>query len=311
MWLRAVLLSPLLLAAPAAQAAQAVQLTAVFTLDALPIRLSGEAEESLAERLEARVAECSITPGKEPLYRLDCPPEPAGPESPGRPATLALFRDLHETVYLAACPFFDPLDKKRRRSDPDAEDIEIEGLEGRLCGDIEAGRAFSAEVHGDDELRIVIRGRQLRLRLYETRPRPRRISSSYTPKPSRGALGHAGPPTSSVARSAAGTALSSETPEWRPPTAEDRSRHSGGESRRAALRAPAPAKTSLRVGTLTLTCPFGTDVWLDEAHIGACPIRMPLAAGRHELLFRRGGRTLEVREIQLEAGETLSVRIKR
>ena len=154
-------------------------------------------------------------------------------------------------------------------------------------------------------MRILNRGRQLRLALFETIPKPKRISSSYTPAPSKGSLGPAGP--SARTRSAAPPAESPDI-EFNPQLSE-RTARSGGRVVEDSVRAPKPARTDLGVGTLTVRCPTGADVWVDGAHLGGCPIRMPLAAGRHEVTVRRGTRSLGTEEIVLERGKTFSLRL--
>lgn len=284
-----------------ASPAAAVESTAVFTLDTHRVKLSGAPDLDPAARLAARVEQCRIVPGEEPLFRLDCPAEPKD-DAPGRPAVITLFRDLRETVYLAACPLIETGEDNER--DPDEVRAGEESLIDKLCSDIEPGRTFSAEADGADELRLVIRGRQVRLRLFETRPRPQGISESYAPKPSKGSLGPAGP----SARSVGAPAPNPPDPEWDPARAAEASR-AGTRLAEPSLRDPEPARTSLGAGVVAIRCPRGADVWIDGAHLGACPIRLPLAAGRHEIVVKRKDRVLASREIRLEAGASLDIRL--
>lgn len=242
-------------------------------------------------------------PGEEPLFRLSCPPESSEEDPPGRTAIVALFRDLNETVYLAACPLIEP-GKDDQTLGAEEERPLSDELIDRLCADIEPGRTFTAETDRDAELRIVNRGRQLRLRLFETLPRGRDVSSSYDPKPSKGSLGPAGRAT----RSRAADAPNPPESKFEPHLAENAAR-SGTRLASKSSHDPGPARTGLGAGAVAVRCPRGADVWIDGAHLGACPIRMPLSAGRHEIVVMRGERTIASKEIRLEAGQSLSLRL--
>ena len=295
---------PALLLAATASAAEPTP-TAVFTLDARVVRLSGDPAISPAAHLEAHVSRCTIVPGEEPLFALDCP-EQADEDIEARPAVIALFRDLKEVVYLAACPLIEEEREPARRPTPEKDDGPEEldpATIDRLCADVEQGRTFSAEVHGDQEIRIVNRGRQLRLALFRTQLPPQRISTAYTPEPSRGSLGHAGPDTTS------GGEFQEPPPiKWQPRTSE-RATRAKTRLPKPSLRNPTPAETDLRTGSLSVDCPRNADLYLDGAHPGACPMRMPIEAGRYRLEVRRGARTLTAKEIELEGGEALTLEL--
>ena len=221
------------------------------------------------------------------------------------PATLALFRDLDETVYLAACPVLDErrlrrLERERKKDERErTPDPELEA-DLRDCRDIEAGRTFSVEVDGD-EIKAVVRGRQLQLRLFRVQERARTSSTPYEAPPSRGSLGHAGPPTTS-----APAALNPvQEPNWAPPS-EPRSL-SRPRPVEASLRDPSVAKTSLRSGRLRIECSAAdAEVWIDGAYMGPAPISTPLPAGRHTVLAKRGAREWSV-ELDLKSGRSVKV----
>lgn len=275
--------------------------TAVYTLDHLHGDISVSPADEIDARLESWARGCRIVPGK-PFVQLDCAPAPEpDPEAEALPATLALFRDLDEQIYLVGCPLFDRerirrLEREtRKEEDERTPDPELEA-DLRDCADVEAGRTFSVEVE-DDEMRAVIRGRQLRLNVYRLQPKEQTTSTPYEAQPTRGALGHAGPPTTS-----APAALNPvQEPNWAPPS-EPRSLVRPKLAERS-LRDPGVAATSLRSARLRVACSAAAaEIWIDGAFLGAAPIYTPLPAGLHVVTAK--GREREwTAEIELEAGD--------
>ncbi|MEZ5396211.1 MAG: PEGA domain-containing protein [Bryobacterales bacterium] len=299
-----------LLALACSAGAWAAHPTAVHTLDHEHEEISAAEGEGLKDALDAWAKGCNIVEGGA-LYELECKPAAHlsaatadADEQRGLPVTLALFRDLDETVYLAGCPMLD--EERIRRMDRDAAKPGRERkpdpqLQADLddCREVETGRTFSAEIDGD-EMRIVLRGRQLRMTLYETQPKPRTTSTPYIPTPSKGSLGHAGPPTSAAVEPNA-----VEPPNWSPP--EEPAALVRPRAVEPSLRNPAPAKTSLRAGRLRVTCSRGdAQIWIGGAFLGAAPIDTPLPAGRH-VVVARGDGFEHTAKLEIEAGETLKI----
>jgi hypothetical protein len=283
--------------------------TAVYTLDHRHEDITADDPRGLRNALDGWARGCRIVEGGA-IYRLECEPPAKRRESEedieSLPATLALFRDLEETVYLAACPMLDDerIRRMERESDKSKEERAVDPeLEADLadCADVETGRTFTAEVEGD-EMRIVIRGRQLRLILFETQPRTRTTSTPYTPAATRGSLGHAGPPT--MAETGPNPA---PDPAWQPPSEPPAS--SRPRNPEASLRDPGVAKTSLRSGRVRVECGLGAaEVWIDGAFLGSAPLDAPLPAGRHAVVAKskKDGNELET-PFELDAGQTLKI----
>ena len=279
--------------------------TAIYTLDHRHAELSSSAARDLRTSLETWARGCRIVESP-PLFKLRCARAPEGEEdSEAMPATLALVRDLDEVVYLVGCPVLD--DERLRRLEREQEkeengrtpDPELEA-DLRDCADVEAGRTFSVEVE-DDEMRAVIRGRQLRLWVHRVQPRAKTTSTPYDAPRSRGSLGHAGPPTTSEPAPLNPV----QEPNWAPP-AEPRSL-SRPRPVKASLREPGLARTSLKAGRLRITCGAAdAEIWLDGAFMGAAPIDTPLPAGTHTVVARRG-RGEWTAELELQAGESETI----
>ncbi len=291
-------------------AGPAARPTAVFTLDAEYTEFTDVPGESLRARFQAWAGTCRIVP-HEGLFRLECP-SPLG--VPSRRATrddsevvkasLVLFRDLDEVVYLAGCPVFekDSADRDRghdraRKKQPE-KPVAVDEFDARDCRDLAPGQTFSTELERET-LKIVIRGRQLPLTLFEVLPAKTNISSPYEPRPShlRQALG-----SLSARGSDRGLPPPAE-PKFKPPPLNGQS--PGRPSTTALLDAPT-ARTSLRTGHLALKCPSGqTEVYVDNAYYGACPIELPLVAGRHSVAVRQRGRDDCVHQFEIKAGQTV------
>ena len=84
--------------------------TAVFTLDVERRTFDYEDIDSWQAKFQRWVHSCTIVPGGK-IFALHCPPPPARQPSRAEEdlaelihASLALFRDLDETLYPAGCP---------------------------------------------------------------------------------------------------------------------------------------------------------------------------------------------------------------
>jgi hypothetical protein len=295
------------LSALATAVCAAPKLTAVHTFDHRHADLTAAAPRGVATRLETWASGCRIVETSAGFQFDSCEPEPARDrveeDEVTVPATVALVRDLEETAYVVACPLLDEArlrkmekeaekDKKNRIPDPELE------ADLRDCADIEAGRTFSAEVESE-EMRLVIRGRQLRMRVFRVQPKERTTSTPYKPEPSK-TLPHAGPDTTTTAE-----LNPVDEPNWTPPS-EPRTLRSPVMPE-PSLRNPQTAKTGLRAGRLRIECKGSSaDVWIDGAYYGAAPLETPLMAGKHAVVTKQDGRERTTR-VELEAGDTETV----
>jgi hypothetical protein len=284
--------------------------TAVFTLDARQ-RLLVEAEDNpLDSQLAQWASQCRIEPGGA-LAILGCPSAKDAPEPPEAgetgnmvQATLALFRDLEETIYLAGCPLVEKAPPAGSAAGaPQAGPGKVKPEDVRDCRDIGAGQTFSAEVEGD-VLWAVVRGRQLAFRVFQVQEKPTNIATPYEPTPSR-RMPSVGPSTTNQRKG-----LEPQTePRWEPPQLTAPSAGKPSESRPSDVD---PAHTSLRTGRVTIQCPSREFVVvIDGAYIGTCPITTTLIAGPHTVTVRAPGQAEQVREIQVEAGKSIRLRMKR
>jgi hypothetical protein len=294
------LVAPALVAAPAPKLA-----TAVFTLDAEQRLLVDAQDKPLADQLARWASECSIEP-RGAIAVLTCrPAEPHEDEADPAatiPATLALFRDLDETIYLAGCPWVEPDTTATIASQPDKAKETVKPEDIRDCRDIAAGQTFSAEAE-DGRLRIVLRGRQLALRIFETQEKPQSIDTPYVPTPAR-RMPRIGPQTTGERK---GLEPQNE-PRWEPPQPVA---PSAGKPSQPRVSNVDPAHTSLRTGRVTIQCPSREYVVvLDDVYMGTCPVTTTLLAGPHTLTIRKPGKAEEVREFRIEAGETQRMRIE-
>jgi hypothetical protein len=298
-----------LLVAKALDAAPPAKLsTAVFTLDARQRVLRETQDNPLANQLAQWAAQCRMEPGGA-IAILACPATSDALETPTQgdpseevPATLALFRDLDETIYLAGCPLVEQEPAKISPSgpvEPGSEKVKPEDL--RDCRDIAAGQTFSTEVEGE-EMRIVVRGRQLAFRVFEVQEKPRTTATPYVPTPSE-RMPPAGPSTRSERK---GLEPQNE-PRWDPPQLSAASAGKPSESKTSDV---APARTSLGTGRVTIQCPSREFVVLiDGVYIGTCPVTTTLVAGKHTLTIRPPGKAEQVREIQVRAGKSIQLRL--
>jgi hypothetical protein len=281
--------------------------TAVFTLDADQRLLQQTPDNPLAGQMERWAGQCEIQPGGA-VAELACPPADAAEtrktDDPSEtiPAALALFRDLNETVYLAGCPLIEktpaggaaPQDGQTESEKLKAEDL-------RNCRDIAAGQTFSAEVEGD-VLRAVVRGRQLAFRVFRVQQKPQTIDTPYVPSPSRRM-----PPTGPATRGERKGLEPQTEPHWEP---TELTAPSAGKPSESRVSGVAPAHTSLRTGRITIQCPSREfAVLIDGVYIGTCPITTTLIAGPHTIAVRPPGQPEQIREIQVEAGKSIQLRM--
>ncbi len=284
------LAAPLLLAHP----------TAVFTLDVKRPELVVAAQRSLQATFDQWSKRCTSTERDE-SYTLKCPATAHDWGVLTRPATVALFRDLDEVLYIAGCPIFEdedePRDPDNRKSEQEKESTsELE----RDCLEIEPGHTFSAEVD-PKRMEIVFRGKQLPMTVYKVTQPERKLGSPRGAKPSHVPVRHAGPETSTVYEP-----LKGPEPHWEPPTVAPSAAQRRGSKRSADD--PGPAKTSLRTGVVELRCSAGArDVYIDGWFMGKAPLTVPLPAGRHELqAFVKGLKPIQ-KAFVIEAGDTLQL----
>jgi hypothetical protein len=309
----------LLCALPAwAQSEGVVHPTAVFTLDVARRTFPTEPGARLDLQFRQWAQSCKLAP-KGPLHVLECPDVPAEAAGIREQVTVAvaLFRDLNEVLYVAGCPRIEdpakaavasealdiitpeaPADKREEKLDvglrlPDARD----------CLRLEAGQTFSAEVE-NDEIRIVIRGRQLPLTLLEARPKPLALGDPRSPKIS------ANSPTSRPAGGIDPSQLPEQPePKWSPPPLRE---GTGTVAKAGPGSGVAGAKTDLRTGRFVIECAQGpAQVYIDDAYMGACPVDTPLIAGEHEVTVRVLNQEDWVREFRVEAGETVRLKAER
>jgi hypothetical protein len=224
---------------------------------------------------------CQLTE-RYPLDTLACAAPPVTEERTGRRYyyTVALLRDLDETVYLTACASL------RRES---------------TCSELQAGQTFSAEAL-DNEIRLVAEGQHLPLRILEKRPKPRTISSPTEGTPSRVRFSEGSPsdvPYSDVpvSRGAPSNVRPSEVsvttgaPSSAPPSRVSSSVVSPGASRLYLEASAGPA-----------------EVYLDGQWVGYAPLNVPLLPGRHTIRVHVSGFEDWVQTIRLPPGETTRVR---
>ncbi len=302
------LIGKALLAGPAPKVS-----TAVFTLDAEQRLLLVTPDNPLEDQLTRWASQCRIEPGD--IERggavavfvcsaQEQAPEPK-PDEPSEkiPATLALFRDLDETVYLAGCPLEEETGAESgAQAAAKAEPEKVNAEDARNCRDIAAGQTFSAEWE-DDQLRLVVRGRQLAMKVFEVREKPKTTSTPYVPSPSQ-RMAPTGPATTASRK---GLEPQSE-PQWEPPQP---AAASAGRPSQPAVSDVEPARTSLRTGRLTVQCPSREfAILIDGAYMGACPITTTLIAGPHTVTIRRPGKEDETQQIRVEAGKTFRLRTK-
>ena len=294
-------------------AAQSAYPSAVFTLDVERGRFFGGTTTPLDIQFDRWVRRCRIVAGGA-LYVLTCPPVESrvrsfhgdrAPESVD--VSLALFRDLDEAVYLAGClsieelkkieqgPQDEPDNRRRGIQESDAKQEEKQAAEAtqRDCRDVAPGQTFSMEVE-DDELRILIRGRQLPFTVFGFHPRDKPIGA-YDEPPITTSAPRIGP----VPRVDENGIPRTEPPLWRLPPA-----NAIAQSARLTGQ-----DEPLRTGRFVVACSAPTPVYVDGAYMGICPLDMPLIAGPHTITTKRRGGADRVRGFRMEAGKTVEFRV--
>ena len=223
---------------------------------------------------------CRIVPGGA-LFTLSCAAAPAIEPRIGRRQYygLALFRDLEENLYMAAC---------------------AATARNTLCDDVRAGQTFSAEVEGQS-IRVVVRGEQLAMRILENRPRPQEIDS-----PTRG--------TPSQVKPAPGTP---SNPSWSRPSVTDGApsvvKPSDVSAAAPAASIVAPSETSIATSSPTaarlhVNCSNGAAwIFVDSRLIGSPPVEVPVRPGPHLVTVRVPGHRDWVQRVDVSAGRTTTV----
>ena len=294
-------------------AAQSAYPSAVFTLDVERGRFFSGTTTPLDIQFDRWVRRCRIAAGGA-LYVLTCPPVEArvrsfhGDRAPQSvDVSLALLRDLDEAVYLAGCLSIEELKKieqsaqdkpdnrrrGRRNSDTRQEEKEAAEATQRDCGDVAPGQTFSMEVE-DEELRILIRGRQLPFTIFGYHPKDKPIGA-YDEPPITTSAPRIGP----VPRVDENGVPRTEPPLWRLPPAKAIA-HS---SRLTGQDEP------LRTGRFVVACAVPTPVYVDGAYMGICPLDIPLIAGPHTMTAKRPDGADRVRGFRMEAGKTIEFRV--
>jgi hypothetical protein len=303
-----------------AGSATAAHPTAVYTLDAYHHTIYYDDEHPISPQLRKLAESARIVPGGA-IFKLSVPEQPP-PRQHNRagvtpaddakplPVTVALFRDLDETVYLAACPVAPkdgerPIEQRRAPRDGTAGPAQKPGEPSKAdiedCRDVEPGHTFSVEFH-DQVMQVVVRGRQVPFTVYGVQSKNRRIDTPYELTPSK-LPAPSGPAPSTPP--AEGMAPQSQ-PRWEPPEVARLSTSRPSEPVRSDVP---PAQTSLRTGRVGVTCDSTrAQVYVDGAYLGACPIETPLIAGRHSVMVRQPGSENWTREIRIEAGATVRLR---
>jgi hypothetical protein len=182
--------------------------------------------------------------------------------------------------------------------EPGTEKVKPEDV--RDCRDIAAGQTFTTEVEGD-ELRVVVRGRQLSFQVFEIREKPRTTATPYIPTPSQRM-----PPTGPATRSERKGLEAQNEPRWDPPQLSAPSAGKPSESKTSDV---APARTSLGTGRVTIQCPSREfAVLIDGVYIGTCPVTTTLVAGKHTVTVRPPGKAERISEIQVRSGKSMQLR---
>lgn len=298
--------------------ARAAHPTAAFTLDVERRGFVPSREKPVAEQMSAWAETCSVVSG-DPIYTLHCRPGPPERRAPPQDlpelieASLVLFRDLDEVLYVAGCPVIEdvpesepavelesPRDGPGRRPRPRPKAVDERDV--RDCASIEKGRTFTTLIE-HDVMKIVIRGRQLPLTIFDVRPKQITSGSPYELTPARTRASPAPNPLPASSR----TPEPGAEPEFRPPPLGQQSE--GRPSRLNSNGAP-PAKTSLRTGRLVIECESSrAAVYVDGAYYGSCPLQLPVIAGSHSITVRRPRREDWVHKVIVGAGKALKVRV--
>ena len=253
------------------------RLTAVYTLaDHHTTRWTSEKDP-----ITKIAGVCRMVSGQT-AYTLACLIPPVSEPRTGQRHyySIAVFRDLDENHYLAACSA-----ASRNAS----------------CDDLRAGQTFSAEVE-DQTIRIVIHGEQLPLRILEFRPR----LPVTTDSPTRGTPSN--------------TRLSPGAPSKVPYSNAPHARGAPSDARPSqvsdAAGAPSPvppsdvstAVSSPTSARLYISCSNASArIYVDGQLIGPPPADVPLTPGRHTVSVRAAGVPEWVRRVEVPAGRTTRI----
>ncbi|MDA1314653.1 MAG: hypothetical protein O2968_15040 [Acidobacteria bacterium] len=293
--------------------AQSPHPTAAFTLHTQTERFFMDAVAPINRQVEDWVRGCKIVLGGA-LYELTCPPARVDLRqfdgdrvSESVEISLALFRDLDEGIYLAGCPSLEQLEKIEKRHEEQAnrgpqpktraaqeqasQEAEKQAAEAtrRDCGDLASGQTYSLEVK-DQDLRIVIRGRQLPFTIFGFRPKDKPIGT-YDKPPIPTDAPRIGP----LPRVSEDGMPRTEAPLWHLPPAKAIAR----SARLTGGGGP------LRTGRFVVACGTPAPIYVDNGYLGVCPLDLPLIAGPHTLQAKyRDGRDWS-REFRLGAGQTV------
>lgn len=250
-------------------------LTAVHTLaDHHTIRWTADRDP-----LRKIAGVCRIVPGT-PAFTLACEGTPVGEPRAGSRYYygVALFRDLEETLYIAACASL------RRDT---------------RCNDLRAGRTFSAEVE-EQTIRVVIDSDHVPLRILERRPKPVSIDSPAKGTPSQVKATEGSP--SRVSWSAAPP--SPGTPSQVKPSAAPVTAGTPSKVSISEVSVAAAAPTS---GRLALYCAAPeARVFIDGKLAGDAPLEIPVMPGRHQVQVRAGDKEWS-RTVVIPPGGTVKV----
>ena len=285
-----------IVAALLAAVAQA-ESTAVYTYDVQRLHIQADEEPDALTRYAER---CRLDlDGAAPRLRCEAPPRP--PEDAEPNAAVVLFQTLEEVLVVAGCPAPPKGEDSREERKKQLEERETErDLLDRLCRRLRPRATYSAEID-DERIDPIVMGRPLPLGVFRRVTPERHIATPYQPKPTKGSLGPAGPPTTTLSG-----APNPPPPDWNPLEVEPTLAKTGRP--RASLRTPQPAKTGLESGRLRIRCSRGeAAVAIDGAGVGRAPLELPIAAGAHSLVATWGGKTVGRLEVEIEAGEDMEV----
>ncbi len=256
---------------------------------ALPTAVQALADYQTSRRTEhvdplaAIEGACRITPAGA-AFAIRCASRPYPEPRRGRDYiySVILFRDLEETLYLAACT-------RRSALDP--------------CAELRSGLTLTAEVE-DNTLRVVVVDQQVPMRILEKRPREQAIDS-----PTRG--------TPSQVRASAGTPSAVPYSQVRPsPGTPSTTRHSeappsDGAPSRVTPSDIRPAVTSPTGARLHVSCSISAArISVDNRYVGRPPAEVPLLPGKHTVLVQAPGYRNWVQTVEIAAGAMLRLTVE-
>ncbi len=247
----------------------APKLTAVYTVADQRISRWTNEKDPLAKIKGV----CDTGTGEPPRSVFCAPPLVSEPRTGRRHYySIALFRDLDENHYLAAC---------------------ASAYRNTSCEELRAGQTFSAEVE-DRTIRIVIHDEQLPLRILQFRPHPV-TTTQGTPSQARPTPGAPSVPSWSRASETRGTPS-----EVRP---SDVSAAAGPPSsvEPSDVSIALPSSTGARLYVNSST--GSARIYVDGHLIGPPPVDVPVVPGRHTVTVRAQGFPEWTRRIETPAGK--------